>query len=528
MASRLELEKLWTPGQPVERVYDYKWTYPKLDLRNPPQLEDILWGNDYRWWFELFVKIQPQGRPVEQMHLWPWMQEVSYNGLSNRELMLKARENGSSTFWVNATVRDMLVRPGANFIIAADKEENAVNLIKIAKTCVQHLPEGISPGIVADNQTTLSFGNPINSSIIGLTSTPKSGRSHRGLYVLATELAFWEAPETTWVSVTGTGVKGDRYMGESTANTAADMFHDMWYDDTNKYRKHFYGRQCNPNHDEEWWEQKQRDIKDPHLRKRDYPNHPDDAFLTSSDTYFSADIITEGSASARPPQVEKDLGGRGWVRIWKYPVANRVYIIAADTATGAVNRRKRPDWSDAKVLDWLTGEHVATIHCNIPYDEFADVLAEVGKMYNSALLAVESNSPSGLAVLERLKATLQYPKLFYRRVAKGTLQGSVTDERRELGWVTSHGNRGVILSNMYNQMREGSFVCYDQVFWDQCKSFMSEDGGKASPDSHDDSVLSMAIALRVRQEYQPGREIDPSIWETVRDNNTKSSWTKMW
>lgn len=486
-------------------------------------LSDILLGPDPRYFFELFCKI-PTQHGSKPFTLFPWMMAASI-GVTPHEMMLKSREIGSSTLWVAEKVRKVLTNPGANLLIAADKEGNAINLMKYAKHIVMNLPEKIRPVIGKNNESTIEFPK-LGNQIKALPGTVTSGRSERCKYLICTEMSFWDNPEEYWRSVTGALVEGGETVIESTANTESDLFHDMWFDEDNGYRKHFYGWQSNPTHTKEWYEQRKKEIPESFLFYREYPDFPEQAFQSSTDIYFDRDDISRGEAAVREPlrSIPATHAGNtvGRLMVWKLPLPGRHYVIGVDVAEGKSNNRGKPDYSNAKVLDWRTGEHVATLHCRLPDDLFAKELFSLGHEYNRAFMGVERNGP-GLAVIRTLQA-LNYPadRFYYQESYNTGLQGSF-DKTSNIGWLTTTKTKPVMIADLNTAIHAGELSSPDAGFWQEAKSFGRDLKAKGS--AHDDQIMSMAIAEQARKAYRPG--INQAAESKNRNTSSGRSWAWM-
>lgn len=476
----------------------------QIDLRNPPDLQTILLGPDPRWFFSLFVKIPTQhgSRPFI---IYPWMNRTIVSGITDREIMLKAREIGSSTFWTAYFLRLTLTHPGANMLIAANTEKNATNLMAYARHMVMGLPDQIRPAIGKNNDTMLEFPG-LGNHIYAAPGTADSVRSERAMYILGTEVAFWKDPGEYWPAVYGTRVPGAKIALESTANSAADLFAEMYHDPHNGFRKLFFNRHENPTHDAQWWEETKRDIKDPVKRAREYPETDTEAFTLSGNTMFDQDLVTDGLGESRDPLSRRDLP-RGEVRIYKNPRIGRHYILAADVSEGKENSDGRPsDASVCRVVEWRTGEDVAVIDCRIPDDQYAQEIYKLWTMYNRGHIAVERNGP-GLAVIRTLQQLGVPTADFYHHTETVRELGAITSPRKHIGWLTTAASKSHALAELNKSLHAGDLDCPDKEFWTQMRSFGRD--GKALGQAHDDHVMARAIAEVARAEYKPTRKQDP-------------------
>ena len=515
---------VWTAGK-------HKPTFKPLDMRrlqtdDKDELIDLLFLDPDPRYFFLFCKI-PTQHGSDAFDPFPWMEELSYRGITNREIMLKSREIGSSTFWVAVFLREMLADPGSSLLIVADKEENAVNLINYAKHVVGNLPPKIRPVLGRQNLTTVEFPR-LESQIHALTATPDAGRSYRAKRTICTEMAFWKNAEEMFAAVMGSPVAGDKVVCESTANTPSDLFAEMWGDPTNGYRKLFFPWDSNPTHDAAWYRRKRGDIKNPNLFTREYPSNPQDAFARASESYFPIEVIAAGQAAVEEPiktiPLRDDLG---FVYIWRQPLHGAHYVIGVDASEGKTNDRGRPDWTSAVVLDWQSGEQVAQLYTRLPDVDVTTVLFELGKHYNLAHIAIEWNGP-GSMILGRLHER-GYPNLYKRRDQEMQLRGEY-EETENLGWRTTGQTKPWGLGLLLDALRSFYLKMRFGLFWQEAKSF-DRLTMQAAKSAHDDNVMAAMIAWVARQQYQPVSVAKPryEIQEPASSRRgSYGSWRGMW
>lgn len=196
----------------------------------------------------------------------------------------------------------------------------------------------------------------------------------------------------------------------------------------------------------------------------------------------------------------------GCIRIFKKPERGVPYVIGADTAgTGS-------DSFVAQVIDNRDGHQVAIMRRR-GFDEavFARELYELGKMYNDALIGVETNfSTYPVMELERLG----YPKQYVREVTD-TFTGNI---KKAFGFRTDKMTRPVIISNLVALMREHPEIVVDVVTADEMLTFVrnSELRPEAEVGAHDDCVMALAIAEFIR----------PQQTMTAETFYKKSKWTE--
>ena len=176
----------------------------------------------------------------------------------------------------------------------------------------------------------------------------------------------------------------------------------------------------------------------------------------------------------------------GAVSIWLPPQPGRQYVIGVDPAGGGVDG----DYSCAEVIDLETGMQCAELHAHLQLRELAKMVNELGKEYNSALLAVERNN-HGNGVLVHLELG-GYPNIY--------------EQNKQTGWYTTAVNRPEMIETMAVVLEENPELFVSAKLWNECRTFVRHYGGTtaAAPGSHDDCVMAMAIALEVRKERLGG------------------------
>jgi len=182
--------------------------------------------------------------------------------------------------------------------------------------------------------------------------------------------------------------------------------------------------------------------------------------------------------------------------IWLPTHLGRRYLIGADPAGGGIEG----DYSCAEVIDRELGVQCAELHGHWPPREFAQKLVDLGKEYNSALLAVETNN-HGHGVLARLDS-LGYPEVY--------------KQKKQDGWLTTAVSRPVMIENLVTALIVEPGLFRSLRLLKECRTFVRDKNGNsgAAPGAHDDCVMAMAIAWAVRKE-NAGRELEHPANEAV-------------
>jgi intein/homing endonuclease len=226
----------------------------------------------------------------------------------------------------------------------------------------------------------------------------------------------------------------------------------------------------------------------------------EEAFVASGNTFFNKERITYLSTDT-PKKIEVDKFSLpekllkyyidGTLSIYEKPQELGSYVIGGDVAEG-----KGQDSSSCVCINNKTLKPAAEFDSNkIRPDEYAEFLNALGRYYNTAYLAVESNS--GLWVLTELLETYQYPNLYWREAIDDV---SHTVNKR-LGYNTGTGSQGrkVMLDNLQVQVNlyEGIWT---SKFLQECLVFVKDEMGRpaAMEGKHDDMVIAYGICHYVR------------------------------
>lgn len=237
------------------------------------------------------------------------------------------------------------------------------------------------------------------------------------------------------------------------------------------------------------------------LFKQEYPEDPDTCFLTSGTAFFDLQVVMdllEGldstlKAIKELPEgkvFEEHVPG-GTITYVEKPKEGDEYCIGADASEGLPTsdpcaggvRRKRD------------GAQVAWVHGRFRPEVFARHLADIGYLYNRALIGVEKNN-HGHSVLNTLDNVIQYPNLFYSKNEKGE---PGPGKSGKLGWETTPATRPLLLDELEEEVRTNCTPIRDRGFLQECTTFKLQPSGKYEADAgaHDDKIISWGIAKQM-------------------------------
>jgi len=212
-------------------------------------------------------------------------------------------------------------------------------------------------------------------------------------------------------------------------------------------------------------------------------------FISSGDTFLSMDDIRWLGTMVKEPIERTGLDRNVW--IWEYPLSEHQYVISAD-----ISRGDSKDYSAFHVIDITSDVVVAEYKGKIPPDRFAELLAEFGARYNTALLCPENNS-FGYATIMKLKE-IKYPRIYSQKTRPIHLFGNYmpVDDDQKAGFNTNGKTRMQILAKLEEVLRNRTIAIFSSRFLDEIKTFIYNGGrAQAMKDRNDDLVISLAIGL---------------------------------
>lgn len=239
-----------------------------------------------------------------------------------------------------------------------------------------------------------------------------------------------------------------------------------------------------------------------HKLHQEYPTTPEEAFLSTGQTYFPTSKVFSMLQTQKPgirgELIYNESGdlvfqplSTGRFEVFKMPEPGMRYVIGGDTAEGLAH-------GDAQVLvviNHKTEDIDAVYRSNVAPDEFINDAFSVGKFYNFALMAIESNK-DGLWVNDGLDK-LGYINLYYRKVFDDITK-NVT---KFFGWKTTSATRPFSLASLKAVfLRKDSG--FPAVLLTEMVTFLRNSKGRpeALSGKNDDVVMASSIGYAVLQE----------------------------
>ena len=471
-----------------------------------------------------------------------------------RDIILKARQQGFSSFILALFAVDFLVRPYSVSICISHRQDSTDFLFKKVKfylDCyIEKLAEKTGQNIdvlkkkfFKSNNRNLIENNLNGASFYVLTAGAKvGGRGNSARNLIFSECAFYQDTElvTAREMVIASSQMVPQGKGmifiESTANGEGNYYHETWMKamkNESAYRDIFFGWE--ESYSEEWIEQKRLEISDDKMFKQEYPKTWEEAFITSGSPFFDIPSLKEMEEHKIPPikmgrfstggyfeEVENEDDAMS--KIYREIEQDEQFVVFADPADGQ-------DFCAAVACSKRHYDIPIVFNAKMESSQFGyDLYYLCSWIHNKTgiwpKLAVERNT--GQSTIYVLKQ-LNYPDLF--RMVDFTAKESGTYEKGAIGWTTTgyisagelKGTRRKMLDDLALSIRQKSILFYDEEIFQQMKAFKIIRGkAKASSNRHDDLVIAVAGAWQV-QELTPDYDFG---WD--EDEKTRAARREKW
>ena len=430
-----------------------------------------------------------------------------------RNIVLKARQMGISTWVAARFFLSTITRPGTLTVQVAHTQEAAEEIFRMVHRFVDNLPPDLRGGALRrskSNRRQLVFPGLDSEYRVETAGDANAGRGLTIRNLHCSEVARWgaNAPEVL-ASLRAAVPPGGEIVLESTPNGMGGCFYREWQKaDETGYIRHFLpwwmdaGYRVDGELGEELLEggtsaNEQRLMEDFGLTRgqiafrrqmqhnfgeraaEEFAEDPATCFLTSGAAVFDTARI-EARLHALGEPVERRENGR--IQVWLPPARGRQYIAGVDPAGDGAGG----DYACVQVVDRMSGLQCAELYGHYTPEELAAQAAKLGRDYNHALLVVERNN-HGHAVLAMLERVERYEPLYRNR--------------RYAGWVTTMLTRPTMLERFGAILVANPELFQSRRLLEECRSFVRCADGRiaAAEGGHDDAIMAMSMALAVRE-----------------------------
>jgi hypothetical protein len=494
--------------------------------------------NAYKNNFELFAKEQIKILPKDsskgfQFFEFNEAQKIVNEALEKqlketgrvRAIILKARQMGLSTYTTGRVFWKSYFNAYNKSVVMAHDAATSDALFSMSRNTIYNMSDTFRPVLKKSNAKEIMFEHNDSGYRLYTAGAPEAGRGTTPTIAHLSEVAFWGHDEKILAGLFQgiSQAEGTEVILESTANGVGNSFHRLWQGAVkgeNEYIAIFvpwylmseYRRKApegfekttdeevlvtryNLDDDQLYWRRLKIAEGGEDKFRQEYPATPEEAFIVSGSNVFNIEklskLVPQPILAKREFNFEssmmEDLRD-GSIEIFKYPTFEDAFAIGADVSLGVGK-----DYSTAVVIN-ANREVCAVYRSNtIDPSQFGDLLFYLGRYYNNALLAVESNS-MGIATLNRL-TQMGYLNMYYQ-----TKMANVSkEEGSRIGWRTTSASKPAIIGFLKNAIEQEDIWIPSRVIIGELMNYVADDSGKTNAivGQNDDTVIALAIALEV-------------------------------
>jgi hypothetical protein len=494
--------------------------------------------SEYKENFELFAKEQIKILPKDSSQGFQFFEFNEAQRIVNekieqqlrdtgrvRAIILKARQMGLSTYTTGRVFWKSYFNAFNKSVVMAHDAATSDALFSMSRNTIYNMSENFRPVLKKSNAKEIMFEHNDSGYRLYTAGAPEAGRGTTPTIAHLSEVAFWNHDEKILAGLFQgiSQAKGTEVILESTANGVGNSFHRLWQGAVkgeneyipifvpwflmNEYRRkapegfertdeeEVLVTRFHLDDDQLYWRRLKIAEGGTDKFRQEYPATPDEAFIVSGANVFNIEKLS--ALVPQPILARKEFNFEssmmedvrtGSIEIYKYPTFDDAFAIAADVALGVGK-----DSSAAVVIN--NNKEVCAVYRNNTIDpsQFGDLLFYLGRYYNNALLAVESNS-MGIATLNRL-TQMQYVNMYYQ-----TKMANVSkEEGTRIGWRTTSASKPAIIGFLKNAIEQEEIWIPSRVIIGELMNYVADDSGKtnAIAGQNDDTVIALAIALEV-------------------------------
>lgn len=444
---------------------------------------------------------------------------------TGRDVILKARQLGLSTDMVLGHLDRAMANENLNCITIAHTVPDASKMLRKVKYAFKNLPPGTIKRYAPDFDNVNELFLGWTQSSVSVSSSGRSGTYQR-VHISELDMMTKQQQDEVFLGTLQTVPADGEVIIESTARGYGKMYelYQECLKGNSVWTFHFYNwawdesYQDTPPSSDDWKQDFSRlidqykllhTLKDGRILdqkltnkqlywyykkvvelgreaakiKAEFPCIASEAFMTSGDMAFNAELLLQHEETIEPGNTI------GSLTIWREPVKGHRYILSADTSEGS----QSGDWQNAYIIDCDEGEAVARIRERVRPDIFATHCAMLGTKYTEesglpCWIAIERNN-HGHSVLNTLSTHVsEYTP--YRYLYE--------HEDGKLGWITNKITKPLMLTSaegLIPAVENNIITIHDRTFLEEARVFENKKNGTmgAKEGSNDDCVISMAI-----------------------------------
>jgi hypothetical protein len=442
-----------------------------------------------------------------------------------RVIILKARQMGLSTYTTARVFWKSYFNSHNKSVVMAHDSATSDTLFSMSKNTIDNMPEEFRPKFRKSNAKEIIFEHNDSGYRLYTAGAPEAGRGTTPTIAHLSEVAFW-VHDVKILAGLFQGISqadGTEVILESTANGVGNEFHRLWTGAVageneylpifvpwylmSEYRRkapegfektieeEIVAKRFELDDDQMYWRRLKISESGADKFKQEYPATAEEAFIASGSNVFNLEklnkLVPQPILAKREFNFEQKMmeeARQGSIEIFKFPSFDDSFAIGADVSLG-VGR----DSSAAVVMN--AKRQICAVYKNNTIDpsQYGDLLFYLGRYYNNALLAVESNS-MGIATLNRL-TQMRYVNLYYQTKVANVSK----EEGTRVGWRTTSASKPMMIGFLKNAIEQDDIWIPSRIIINELMNYVADDNGKtnASTGFTDDTVIATAIALEV-------------------------------
>ncbi|MGZ8924268.1 MAG: terminase large subunit domain-containing protein [Nitrososphaeraceae archaeon] len=381
-------------------------------------------------------------------------------------------------------------------LIAANKNDLAMETIYRIRFMYEHLPHWIKPGLTEDGWNKHNIGFDNGSRIISTATSENAGRGMSISLLMLDEFAFVRdtVQEEFWTSMSPTLATGGSCIIASTPNGDSNLFAQLWRGanipvsaneiiGTNGFVPIHIKWDEPPGRDEEF---KKKEIAK--IGELKWLQEFETKFITTDPVLFNTIVMANLTEEVKNLKIHGVISD---VVFFKPPIPHSVYILGMDPATGSGE-----DYTAIEVFEFPSMEQAAEWRSNTmssvqAYHMLKKVINIYEKIQSTVYFSVENNGV-GEAIVALYEADENPPM-----VAE-----FVSEPGAKRVGMTTTGKSKIKSCLAFKEMVErASIYIRSKVLVEEMKQYVRKGGSYiAKTGSTDDSISACLIVIRVLEE----------------------------
>lgn len=220
---------------------------------------------------------------------------------TGKDIILKARQQGFSSFILGAFTKDFLFKENSLSVVIADLADNAQDLLARVKHYIKAFEVANGEKVPLKYNSKYELHNDWNNAryIIGTAENTEFGRSKTITNLHMSEAAFYKHFDKLLASAGTALVPNGRFVIETTANgfnTFKSFYNESELGQT-PFTPHFF--KASDFYTQEFLESEKHRLG--RLFQQEYPENPLESFILSGQGYFDVDSLQEHLKNSREP-----------------------------------------------------------------------------------------------------------------------------------------------------------------------------------------------------------------------------------